>query len=180
LPHSEDDDLNVVQRLAACDASEFILLNPGGGWLAKRWAPENYSELLRRLEPRLHCKVLLTGSAEEEKVISGILARAETRRACYFPSTLVQFIALARRAKLFVGGDTGPLHLAAAVGTPIVAIYGPTDPLRNGPFSPVDIALSNRGPIDHTRRGSDPSYLPGVSVESVLKAIEERLARADG
>ena len=82
----------------------------------------------------------------------------------------MQFIALARRARLFIGGDTGPLHLAAAVGTPIVGIYGPTDPVRNGPFAADDIALSNRGPINHTRRGANPAYLPGISVESVVAA----------
>jgi ADP-heptose:LPS heptosyltransferase len=92
----------------------------------------------------------------------------------------VQFIALVRRARLFVGGDTGPLHLAAAVGTPIVGIFGPTDPARNGPFAADDIALSNLGPINHTRREAYPTYLPGISVASVLAALENRLARPHG
>ena len=96
------------------------------------------------------------------------------------PSTITQFIALARRARLFIGGDTGPLHLAAAVGTPIVGIYGPTDPARNGPFAPEDIALCNREPINHTRRGANPAYLPGISVETVVAAVQKRLARAYG
>ena len=98
-------------------------------------------------------------------MIREILQSAGSPRARYLPTTLVQFIALARRARLFVGGDTGPLHLAAAVGTPIVGIYGPTDPVRNGPFAAEDIALSNRGPINHTRRGENPEYLPGISVD---------------
>src|SRR5208283_251455 len=102
------------------------------------------------------------------------------QRARYLPSTLVQFIALARRARLFIGGDTGPLHLAAAVGTPIVGIYGPTDPVRNGPFAAEDIALSNYGPINHTRRGTNPTYLSGISVASVVAAMEQRLARVHG
>ena len=67
---------------------------------------------------------------------------------------------------------------AAAVGTPIVAIYGPTDPSRNGPFSAADIALWNRGPVNHTRRGAHPAYLQGIAVESVMEAIKMRLARA--
>jgi ADP-heptose:LPS heptosyltransferase len=106
--------------------------------------------------------------------------QAAARRAAYFPSTLLQYVALARRARLFVGGDTGPLHLAAAVGTPIVAIYGPTDPLRNGPFSPSDIVLAIRGPINYTRRAPKPSYISGISAESVLAAIRERLRKACG
>src|SRR5208337_2012365 len=103
----------------------------------------NYALLLRHLESRFSCKLLLTGSSEESELISQILRIAETKRAFYFPSSVVQFIALARRARLFLGGDTGPLHLAAAVGTPLVAIHGPTDPVRNGPFNKADIAVYN-------------------------------------
>jgi len=180
LPQARQDELYVERQLAARGAPEFIIINPGGGWRAKCWAPENYAELLRRLEPQLALRILLTGSPQEETLIARILALAGTRQAGYFPSTLLQFIALARRAKLFVGGDSGPLHLAAAVGAPIVAIYGPTGPARNGPFSEADIALSNCGPIDHTRRASRQSYLPDISVDSVLAAIGERLARAHG
>ena len=93
----------------------------------------------------------------------------------------MQFIALARRARLFIGGDTGPLHLAAAVGTPIVGIYGPTDPVRNGPFAADDIALSNRGPDQpHAPRGKPRRICPEFPSESVMAAVEERLARAHG
>ncbi len=176
LPHSDEDDRDVAGRLAATGAREFLIVNPGGGWLAKRWAPENYAELVRRISAVFTGRILLTGAPDETPVIQQILGRAATDQACYFPSTLVQFIALARRARLFVGGDTGPLQLAAAVGTPVVALYGPTDPARNGPFSPRDIALSNRGPIDHTRRGAHPEYLPGIPVEAVFEAVCERLA----
>ena len=180
LPHNARDDAYVDEQLAALGAREFILINPGAGWIAKRWAPENYAQLVRRLESRFPWKVLMTGAPDEEALIQEILQAAGSRQGRLFRSTLVQFIALARRAKLFVGGDTGPLHLAAAAGTPIVAIYGPTDPARNGPFSPLDVALSNHGPIDHSRRTRNPTYLDGVSVDSVLAAIHERLSRAHG
>lgn len=177
LPHSDEDDRIVAERLAALGAGEFMIVNPGGGWLAKRWAPENYADLVRWISAAFPGRVLLTGAPDEASVIQQILDRAATERAHYFPSTLVQFIALVRHARLFVGGDTGPLHLAAAVGTPVVAIYGPTDPARNGPFSPRDIALTNRGPIDHTRRAAHPEYLPGISVDAVVEAVCERLTR---
>lgn len=180
LPRTVTDDRYVEQQLASRGAGDFIIISPGGGWITKRWSPDNYAELIRFLDSELPWKVLLTGSPEEEELIQEILRGAGSRAASYFPSTIVQFIALARRAKLFVGGDTGPLHLAAAVGTPIVAIYGPTDPARNGPFSRNDVTLSNRGRIDHTRRTRTPAYLSGVSTESVLAAIRQRLARAYG
>lgn len=180
LPRTVADDTYVETRLAALGAKDFIIINPGGGWRAKCWPPESYAELIQRLEGILLEQILLTGSPGEENLIATILQRAGSRRARYLPTTLVQFIALARRARLFIGGDTGPLHLAAAVGTPIAGIFGPTDPARNGPYAADDIALSNLGPINHTRREANPSYLPGISVDSVLAATEKRLARAHG
>lgn len=176
LPRSAEDDTDVEQRLAQLDGQEFIVMNPGGGWTAKLWDPENYAELIRRLEDEFSWNILLTGSPAEEPMIARILERARSQRAFYFRSTLVQLIALLRRASLFLGGDTGPLHLAAAVGTPIVAIYGPTDSVRNGPFSAQDIALSNSDRTDHTRRARKPSHLRGIPVESVLEGIRRRLA----
>ena len=125
--------------------------------------------LLRHLESRFAAQILLTGSPQENELISEILNSAGTKRAFYFPSNVVQFIALARRAKLFLGGDTGPMHLAAAVGTPVVAIHGPTDPARNGPFNKADIALYNQAPVNHTRRNTNATYIQGISVESVWR-----------
>jgi lipopolysaccharide heptosyltransferase I len=180
LPRADADDAYVEGQLAALDLKDFIVMNPGGGWRSKCWAPENYAELIRRLEDSISGGIVLTGSRDEEKLIGEILDAARIRRAVYMPTTLIHLIALVRRARLFIGGDTGPLHLAAAVGTPIVGIYGPTDPARNGPFHPDDIALSNQGPIDHTRRGANPAYLPGISVDSVMAAVTERLARVHG
>jgi lipopolysaccharide heptosyltransferase I len=180
LPWNEEDDAYVDKQLEALDAGSFIIINPGGGWRSKCWSPENYAALIRQLEDGLRGPILLTGSPSEEPLIGEILQNAGAKSARYLPTTLVQFIALARRARLFIGGDTGPLHLAAAAGAPIVGIFGPTDPARNGPFAGDDIALSNQGPINHTRRGANPAYLPGISVESVVGAVEKRLARAYG
>jgi ADP-heptose:LPS heptosyltransferase len=180
LPRNEEDDGYVNGQLAALDSKDFIIINPGGGWRSKCWSPENYAALIRQWAGARREQILLTGSPSEEPMIEGILQSAGAQRARYLPTTLVQFIALARRARLFIGGGTGPLHLAAAVGTPIVGIYGPTDPVRNGPFAADDIALSNCGPIDHTRRGTHPAYLSGISVDSVVAAVERRLARAHG
>ena len=178
LPRNEEDDAYVARQLAGLDSGSFIIINPGGGWRSKCWSPENYAALIRQLADARREQILLTGSPSEEPLVSEILQNARSKQACYLPTNLVQFISLARRARLFIGGDTGPLHLAAAVCTPIVGIYGPTDPVRNGPFAADDIALSNRGPINHTRRGANPPYLPGISVQSVVAAVEKRLARA--
>ncbi len=175
LPHRPEDELHIEQQLGGI--AEFIVINPGGGWVSKRWSPENYAELIRRLDTETPWHFLLTGSHAEEPMIRQILERADSNRARLFRSSLVEFIALIRKAMLFIGGDTGPLHLAAATGTPIVAIYGPTDPARNGPFRTADIALSNRGPIDHSRRAANATFLPGITVDAVCHAVCERLRR---
>lgn len=188
LPRSVPAEQRVDERLGALGAQKFLVINPGGGWTSKRWPPERYAELVGKLEEEDgHC-VLVTGSPAEEPMIRGILERARTRRANYFPSTLVEFVALMRRASLWVGGDTGPLHLAAAIGTPIVAIYGPTNPARNGPFATSDITLRSSAPEDggdrrthwHAGEARRSAYLEGVPVDAVRAAIRQRLAAADG
>jgi heptosyltransferase-1 len=180
LARRESDERHVEEQLAALGTREFMVVNPGGGWRSKCWAPENYAQLVGLLEKEFGGDVLLTGSREEEALIQDIIRDSGSQRAKHFPSTITQFIALVRRARLFLGGDTGPLHVAAALGTPVVALYGPTDPARNGPFAPDDITLWNRGPITYTRRGSAAGYIADVTVESVLAALRERLARAYG
>lgn len=182
LPRNEADDAYVQKQLADFAAKEFMVMNPGGGWQAKRWAPAQYAELIRNLETEFEGKVLLTGSPVEESMIQEILKLANSRQAHYFPSTLVQFIALVRRAKLFLSGDTGPMHLAAAVRTPIVAIFDATDrlntPERNGPFIPADITLSNGGPRPSPLETNAPRYIEGITTEAALAAIRERMVRA--
>jgi heptosyltransferase I len=190
LPRVEANNRAIDQRLESLGAEEFIVISPGAGWKSKCWPPEHYAELIRRLARELQWKVLLTGSSEERDLIRGILERAESEKAYYIPSTLPQLIPLARRAKLFMGGDTGPVHMAAAVGRPVVAIFGTEDPLntpeRNGPFSANDIIVTppetdhRRGARNHSRGAEDDSYLRGISVDSVLAAIRQRLARAYG
>jgi heptosyltransferase-1 len=180
LAQNPADERFVDEQLAATGTERFMVINPGGGWQSKCWAPENYSELLRRLQDEFAGDFLLTGSSEEAPLIQRIVESASVPRARYFPAAITQLIALIRRAALFLGGDTGPLQLAAAVGTPVVAIFGPTNPQRNGPFSPLDITLWNRAPIDYTRRNAAAGYMAGITVDSVLAAIRERLSRAHG
>jgi heptosyltransferase I len=192
LPVSAEAARRVEERLAHLEIQRFLVINPGGGWMSKRWAPERYAELIGELEHQAGCTALITGSPAEEPTIREILQRANARRALYFASTVSEYIALIRRASLFVGGDTGPLHLAAAVGTPVVAIYGPTNPARNGPFAPADIALWNQKPGGeklgsetpsqthwHNKEGKNSAFIGDVSVDTVRAAIEQRLAAAD-
>jgi lipopolysaccharide heptosyltransferase I len=184
LPDDPRDKEAVQEQLQEMGIKEFIIVNPGGGWKSKRWPPANYTELITGLAGKIPFDILVTGSPQEEGVTREIIAGANVPRAKWFPSTLLQFIALAREAKLLIGGDTGPLHLAAAVGTPLVAIFNAADPRntpeRNGPFNPADITLCGPRPTEQTPHSKHLNFLEGVSTESVVEAALERLGIEHG
>lgn len=184
LPDEPQDRETVRAQLDRLRIKEFIIVNPGGGWKSKRWFPANYSELIATLAAQIPFDFLVTGSPREENVALEIITGANIPHAKFFPSTLLQFVALARQARLLIGGDTGPLHLAAAVGTPIVALFNANDPRntpeRNGPFDPADIILCGPRRPKQARHDKDLNYLEGISVESVVRAAIERLGKAHG
>ena len=184
LPDDPRDKEAVREQLQEMGTKEFIIVNPGGGWKSKRWPPANYAELIAGLAGKIPFDILVTGSPQEEGVAREIIAGANAPRAKWFPSTLLQFIALAREAKLLIGGDTGPLHLAAAAGTPLVAIFNAADhrnpPERNGPFNPADIILCGPRQAKQTPDSKHSNFLEGVSTESVVKAALERLGIEHG
>jgi lipopolysaccharide heptosyltransferase I len=184
LPDPPQDREAVRAELQRLGTKEFIIVNPGGGWKSKRWSPANYSELISGLAGQLACDILVTGSPQEEGMAREILIGANVPCAKWFPSTLLQFISLAREARLLIGGDTGPLHLAAAVGTPIVAIFNAADPRntpeRNGPFNPADIILCDLRQAKQAGHSKQLNYLEGVSVGSVVEAAFQRLGTEHG
>jgi lipopolysaccharide heptosyltransferase I len=163
----------------AIGAGEFVLINPGAGWPNKRWPPDRYGEVAAFLRDvrGLH-SVVLWGPGEES--LAQAVANSSSGAAVLAPpSQIADLLELARSAALVVSGDTGPLHLAAAVGTPAVAIFGPTDPQRNGPWSPADVVVSRYGEcachIDRRCRNST-WCLDDVRVPEVTAAIQQRLA----
>ena len=176
LPEGREAREGMEKKLRELGIREYMIVNPGGGWAAKRWAPESYGELVRRLAEDASLPVVLTYGPGEERLAHDVLEQAGTKNAVTFPTDILQFIALARRARLFIGSDTGPLHLSTALGTPVVGIYGPTDPATHGPFTPADIVLRNSTRTSHSRRGRDSVTIEGVSVEKVLEAVRMRLA----
>jgi ADP-heptose:LPS heptosyltransferase len=120
----------------------FAVINPGAAWPNKRWSPDRFGELASFLrEVRGLVPFVLWGPGEESLARSVVAASAGAAHLA--PATgLRDLVAICRAASLMVSGDTGPLHIAAAVGTPIVSIFGPTDPERNGPWLGDDIAVS--------------------------------------
>jgi lipopolysaccharide heptosyltransferase I len=165
---------------AELGTAPFALINPGAAWPNKQWPPARFAEVAVFLrDVRGLPSVVLWGPGEEALADAVVAAsQGAARRA---PSTAIaDLVALARAAALIVSGDTGPLHIAAAAGTPAVAIFGPTDPERNGPWSPDDVTVSRYDRCDcHYQRTcqADAWCLERVSVAEVTAAIQQRLGR---
>lgn len=157
----------------------FALINPGAAWPNKRWAPERFGELAAFLRDACGLEpVVLWGPGEEALARQVIAAASGT--AIEAPRTgIVDLVALARASSLVVSGDTGPLHIATAVGTPTVSLFGPTDPARNGPFAADDSVVSRYEACGcHYDRSchETPWCLAGVQVAEVCAAVQRRLA----
>ena len=149
------------------------LINPGAGWGAKRWPPERYAAVAQGLVAR-GMSVLVNAGPGEEPLAETIAAGGAATVVC---ASLDQLIALTRRIALCVAGDTGPLHLACALGRPVVGVYGPTDPSRNGPFATRATVL--RSPLsqrDHSRRHAPEAGMLTIAPEDVLRAADALLA----
>jgi heptosyltransferase I len=135
------EDEKYVDEALGNYPGKFAIINPGGGWITKLWSVEKFAEIADWLWDEYGITSLVTYGPGEENLAQAVQRNSRNNTALSFPSTLKQFVVLARRAQIFVGGDTGPLHIAAACGTPIAGIYGPTSPARNGPFNKYDITL---------------------------------------
>ena len=141
-----------------------ILVHLGASKPEHRWDPELFGSLARMLAEQQELPVCLTGGpADRVRVVAGI-AISPRVHDLVGASTLAQFVALARRARLFIGGDTGPMHIAAAVGTPVVALFGPTDPARSGPWG-----------TGHRVIRSPSRSMEGIGVEQVRACAREQL-----
>ncbi len=176
----EEAEVEVDRRLAASGLAEFFVVSPGGGWRSKCWPPERYGELCRELERRHGWRAVVNHGPGERELADAVCRAAVPALPVVLSTNLPQLMALVKRAKCVVAGDTGPLHLAAALGTPVIGLYGPTDPKRNGPYNTADMVVRNASPAETTyKRGN--TYSPAmlaITVEQVTSAVERRLGLA--
>ena len=178
LAHVDSDALREV-REGLGGERRFALINPGAAWPNKRWPADRYGEVAAFLsEVRRLRSIVLWGPGEESLARAVADASAGSARVAP-PTSLRDLLALSRAASLMVSGDTGPLHVAAAAGTPVVSIFGPTDPNRNGPWSPEDVSVSRFGSCacHYERRCLQPEAwcLDDLPVSEVTAAIQQRL-----
>jgi len=170
---------SMAQGLAGL--TDYIIVIPGGNGPTKCWASERYGELAARLMSD-GFPVVVTWGPDEDALIKKVKEKAAEIHE--IPTSLEELVALCEGARLIVGGDTGPMHFAAAVGTPIVAIYGPTSSDRNGPFRREDIVVErrlacrpcyerDRCPLEHWE------CMKEITVEQVYEACRKRILIAE-
>lgn len=153
----------------------FVLLSPAAGWGSKAWPAERWQLLARQLAEQGYA-VMVNGGGPADRAVTTAATGAG-------PGNLVdcqiaELIALTRRAKLVVGGDTGPVHLAAALGRPVVALYGPTHPERTGPYFPgarVSVLRHESSRLDHGRNAETEAGLAQITEEEVFAAALDLL-----
>jgi len=178
FPRDVEAERRMDQRLAEAGIGDFAILNPGAGWGAKRWPAQRYGQVAKELARDGLRSILNCGPGEDE--LARTAETASEGAAMSMKCSITELIALTRRANLFIGGDTGPLHLAAALRVPVVAIFGPTDPARNGPYRTSDttpsIVLRNpESPTTHARKAQPDEGMLEISAEAVVNAARSLL-----
>jgi heptosyltransferase I len=165
-------------------ASGFALINPGAAWPNKRWPPERFGVIARYLRDRHGLRSCVLWGAGEAPLADAVV-HASSAAAVRAPETsLGDVLALCARASLMVSGDTGPVHIAAALRTPVVGLYGPTWPERNGPWDPADVVVSRADACEchhkrECRRSADAMCINEITIDEVKDAVDERLAPAE-
>lgn len=164
-----------AERKAKFFSEPIVLLNPGAGWGAKRWPVDRYAIVAQRLFDAGYMVIVNSGPGED-RLASEINILSDGAAEPLEESSIAELIALTRRASLVIGGDTGPVHLASALDRPVVGIFGPTDPARNGPFGGRFRVLRHpESKRDHTRHSAPEAGLLTITPDDVMKAAMELL-----
>lgn len=174
FPRDPCAESQIDQLLQESNTGAFAILNPGAGWGAKQWPADRYGEVAVALAKRGLKSLINFGPREE--TLARAVESAGRGAAKAVTCSVSELIALTRRAHLFVGGDTGPMHLAAALRIPVVGIFGPTNPTRNGPFGTACVILRSPDSLTSHRRHTEPDEgLLAIRPAQVIHAAYELL-----
>ncbi len=156
-----------------------VAVNPGANWPSKRWMPERYAQVADRLAKEHGNRILILWGPGERPLAERI-AGAMSETSVIAPETdLKRLMALIKRCRLLITGDTGPLHIAAALGVPTVALFGPSDPARNGPYGQGRaVVRSLIPPATHWQRKEiGDRWMKAITVETVVETAMKQLGR---
>ena len=163
---------------ASAGPGGYALINPGAAWPNKRWPPERFGALAAMIRDRWAVRSIVLWGPGEESLASAVVSASSNAATLAPRTTITDLFSIAKGARLMVSGDTGPLHIAAAVRTPVVALFAPTNPERNGPWSAGDIALSRyAGCSCHYERRCRraEACINEIATGDVVAAVERRM-----
>ena len=179
FPISTDENHRAEAAEIAGKAGEnFAILNPAGGWTTKLWHAEKFGALADRLWEENRLISVITTAPNETDLAEKVLQNSKSGKVLPAQPSLKGFFELAKKAKIYVGGDTAPTHLAVAAKTPLVGIFGPTEWRRNGSPNAVDICVERNDIGCRTnchRRSCDNWICMDIEIETVLQAAQKRL-----
>jgi ADP-heptose:LPS heptosyltransferase len=158
----------------------FYVVNPGGSWASKRWVPASYAVVARHLGQRFQIPAIVTWAGASERAWADVIVEKAGGHAILAPPTnLQELLAILQSARFFLGSDTGPMHMAAAVGTPCVALFGPTRPDDSGPVGQQHMCLQAyyQAGSRRTRRRASNDAMRAIEIQSVIDACEATLHR---
>jgi lipopolysaccharide heptosyltransferase I len=164
---------------AQAGADGYAILNPGAAWPNKRWPAERFGALAAAMRDRLGVATIVLWGPREEALAASVVAASGGAATIAPRTTITDVASIARGARVIVSGDTGPLHIAAAVGTPAIGLFGPTLSARNGPWAEGDVTLSRYDgcPCHYERRCRRATpCIEDIGLDEVVAAVERRLA----
>ncbi len=182
LPRLQDECPAITRYLRDRGlAGGYALVNVGAGWPSKRWPADRFAEVARYLGERYHLRTVIAWAGGEERLWADqIVVSAGAFAHIAPPTTLTELAALCQQAKFFIGCDTGPLHLAAAAGTPCISLFGPTNARRNGPYGDEHIVIQkvrwDNADRKSMRHGDNTSML-AIEVEDICAACDAMIER---
>ena len=167
-----------AREASAHTGGKYAILNPAGGWPTKLWSVDRFGKLADLLWSNYGIHSLVTYGPGELELAEAVRQSSVSGHAQPVGLSLKGFYSLAREATVYVGGDTGPMHIAVAAGTPIVGLFGPTEWWRNGSPRPEDICVERTDidcRVDCHRRSCSKWICMDIEVERVLAAVDKRL-----
>ncbi len=167
-----------AERATANTAENFAILNPAGGWPTKLWSAEKFGGLADLLWANYGMRSLVTYGPGEVEIAETVRRASRSQKAVPVSLSLKGFYSLAKRARIYVGGDTGPTHIAVAAGAPIVGLFGPTEWWRNGSPYSQDICVERNDidcRVDCHRRSCSKWICMDITVERVFEAVRLRI-----
>lgn len=178
---ADETHRNEARKIIADAGENFVILNPAGGWTTKLWAAEKFGALADKLWQENNLTSIITTAPNEIHLAEKVLENSRSGKVHLAQPSLKGFYELAKKARLYVGGDTAPTHLAVAAKTPVVGIFGPTEWWRNGSPHPDDICVERIDigcRVDCHRRRCDNWICLNIEVETILRAAQKRLKLA--